>query len=156
MFGSASDTERDILSCASLTRALRSASEDMAWMVRVLHCFVWSREGPWIIAASQPVPPGVYPYLASSTEFLMFTQRGLAGSVLIGRGRLVCISGFSRRVIWQQSPGCSTDAVERDWFFTRPSFDISAHHTRSRCSHNELLKSSLMPKKTSSKNLSVI
>ena len=37
MLGSASDTERDILSCASLTRALRSASEDMAWMIRVLH-----------------------------------------------------------------------------------------------------------------------
>ena len=38
MLGSASDTERDILSCASLTRALKSASEDMAWMSRVLHC----------------------------------------------------------------------------------------------------------------------
>ena len=49
MFGSASDTERDILSCASLTRALRSASEDIkAMMIRVLHCSVWSREGPWI------------------------------------------------------------------------------------------------------------
>ena len=30
MFGSASKTERDILSCASLTRALRTTSEDMA------------------------------------------------------------------------------------------------------------------------------
>ena len=37
MFGSASDTERDFLSCASLTRAPRPAPEDMAWMIRVLH-----------------------------------------------------------------------------------------------------------------------
>ena len=35
---------RGILSCASLTRTLRATSEDMALMIRVLHCFVWSRE----------------------------------------------------------------------------------------------------------------
>ena len=40
MLGSASDTERDILSCASLTRTLRSRSEDMAWIIRALHCSV--------------------------------------------------------------------------------------------------------------------
>ena len=40
MFGSASVTERDILSCASLTCTLRSTSEDMALMIRVLHCSV--------------------------------------------------------------------------------------------------------------------
>ena len=51
ILGSASDTERDILSCASLTRALRSTSEDMAWMIRALHRSVWSREGTWITAA---------------------------------------------------------------------------------------------------------
>ena len=33
--------------------------------------------------------PGVYPYLANSTEFLMYTRRCLAGSVLIGRRRSV-------------------------------------------------------------------
>ena len=43
-FGSASDTERDILSCASLTLALGgrggggSGSEEMAWMTRIRHC----------------------------------------------------------------------------------------------------------------------
>ena len=45
MFGSASETERDIIACASLTRAMRSTSEDMALMIRVLHCSAWSREG---------------------------------------------------------------------------------------------------------------
>ena len=40
MFGSASVTDSDILSCASLTRTLRSTSEDMALMIRVLHCSV--------------------------------------------------------------------------------------------------------------------
>ena len=36
-----------------------------------------------------------------------------------------------------------SDAVEKDWIcivFMRPSFDISAHHTTSRCSHDELLR----------------
>ena len=80
-----------------LTRALRSASEDMAWMIRVPHCSVWSREGHWIIAASQPIHPGVYPHLASSTEFLMYTRRGLAGSVFIGGGRSVCTGRTSIR-----------------------------------------------------------
>ena len=37
MFFSASQTERVILSCASLTRTLRATSEDMALMIRVLH-----------------------------------------------------------------------------------------------------------------------
>ena len=40
---SASETGRDILSCASLTRTLR---EDMALMIRVLRCSTCSREGP--------------------------------------------------------------------------------------------------------------
>ena len=75
--------------CASLTRALRSASGDMAWVIRALHCFVWSREGSWVMAASQPILPRVYPYLASSTEFPMYTRRDLAGSVLIGGARSV-------------------------------------------------------------------
>ena len=38
----------------------------------------------WITAASQPIHQGMYPYLASPTEFLMYTRHGLAGSVLIG------------------------------------------------------------------------
>ena len=37
--------------------------------------------------------------------------------------------------------------------FTRPSFDSSAHHTTSRCSNNELLRPTLMPKKIQPKNL---
>ena len=51
-------------------------------------------------------------------------------------------SGFSRLVIWQESPGCSTDAVEKglDLRFTRPSFDSSAHHETSMCSNNERLR----------------
>ena len=44
MFRSASETGRDTLSCASLTRALSATSEDMALMIRVPHCSVWSRE----------------------------------------------------------------------------------------------------------------
>ena len=40
MFGSASVTERDILSCASLTRTLKSTFQDMALMISVLHCSV--------------------------------------------------------------------------------------------------------------------
>ena len=35
---SASEDSRGILSCASLTRTLRATSEDMALMIRVLHC----------------------------------------------------------------------------------------------------------------------
>ena len=69
MLCSASDTERDILSCASLARALRSTSEDVAWMIRVLHCSVWSRESLWVTAASQLTHPGVYPYLANRPNF---------------------------------------------------------------------------------------
>ena len=38
--GSASETGRDMLSCASLTRTLRATSEDMALMICVLHCSV--------------------------------------------------------------------------------------------------------------------
>ena len=76
----ASDTERDILSCASLTRALRSASKAMSWMIRVLHCSVWSREGCWTMVDSQPIHPGLYPCLASSTD----ARRWLALAVLIG------------------------------------------------------------------------
>ena len=95
MFGSASDTERDI---ASLTRALTSTS-------KVLHCSVWSREGPWVIAASQPMRPGVYPYLASSTEFLMCTRIGLAGSVLIGEGKSLSTGRTSIR------NGCSLGSL---------------------------------------------
>ena len=68
MFGSASDTERDIISCASPTRAL-SASEDMAWMSCVLHCSVWSRDCRWVIAASQPMHPEVCPYSAAPLNF---------------------------------------------------------------------------------------
>ena len=75
MFGSASEAGRGILSCTFLTRALRSTCEDMAWMIRVLHCSVRSRE---------PMHPGVYPYRASSTEFLTHTRRGVAAFVLNG------------------------------------------------------------------------
>ena len=39
MFGSASEAGRDSLSCASMTRALRATSEDMALMIRALHKF---------------------------------------------------------------------------------------------------------------------
>ena len=49
-------------------------------------------------------------------------------------------SGFSRLIIWQQSPGCSAGAVETNRIcsvFTRPSFDNSAYHTISKCSHND-------------------
>ena len=52
-------------------------------------------------------------------------------------------SGFSWFVIWKQSPGCSTDAVEKDGIcciFARPSFDSSANHAPSTCSDNELLR----------------
>ena len=86
----------------------------------------------------------------------MFTRRGLAGSVLIGGGRSVCTGRTSIR------NGCSLGslgsrgsssgnkllgvprmAVEKDWIcsvFTRPSFDSSAYHTTSKCSHDELLR----------------
>ena len=132
---------------ASLTRALRSTSEDMAWMIQVLHFSVWSREGFCVIAASQPKHPGVFPSQVSSAECPTYTRRGLAGSVLIGGGRSECTghtpmrngcslgSGFWRLVTWQHSPGCSTDAVEKDGIcsvFARPSFDSSAYHTTSR------------------------
>ena len=40
MFGSASQTKRDIISYASLTRALRSTSQDIAWTIRVLTLFI--------------------------------------------------------------------------------------------------------------------
>ena len=52
MFGSASETGRDILSCASLTRTLRATPELMALTIHVLHCSVWSGDGPRVIAAS--------------------------------------------------------------------------------------------------------
>ena len=133
---------RDILWCASLTRTLRATSEDMALMTRVLHTAVWSREGPGAMAAPQPTHPGVYPYRARSTEFRMYTRRGLAGSVLIGGGKirmhrayissqrlLSWLSGFSQLVIWQQSPGCSTDAVEKDWIWLKP-FWLKAFHPK--------------------------
>ena len=40
MFGSTSETGSNILSCASLTRTLRATSDDMALMIRILHCAV--------------------------------------------------------------------------------------------------------------------
>ena len=56
------------------------------------------------------------------------------------------LSGFAWSVNWQQSPGCSTDAVEKDRIcsvITRPSFDSSAHHATSTCSSSELLSTFL-------------
>ena len=49
MLSSASDTERDILSCASLTRALRSASEDMAWMIRAQLSYECTLDVAWLV-----------------------------------------------------------------------------------------------------------
>ena len=46
MSKSSSEGRRDILSCASLTRRVRATSEDMALMICVLRCSVWSHESP--------------------------------------------------------------------------------------------------------------
>ena len=71
--GSPPEVLRDMRSCASLTRLLRPSSHDMAFTMRAQHSSVWPRWYPsnprW--AASQPVQPGVKPYLANSTEARM-------------------------------------------------------------------------------------
>ena len=105
----------------------------------------------WIIAASLPIHRGVYAYLASSTEFLVYNRRCLAGSVLTAGGRSVCSrrtsipNGCSLGSLCSRgsSSGCSTDAVEKDWIccvFTRPPCDNSAHHTTSKCSDNDTVQ----------------
>ena len=141
MFGSATETERDILSCASLTRALKSASYTVpcghakAPGSLLLHgqCIQWcTRIWPArLISGVQSTRLGWFPVdwrkKISMPRTYTDSQRLLSW-----------FSGFSRLVIWQQSSGVFTDAVEKDWI-SRPSFHSSAYHTISSCSNNELL-----------------
>ena len=88
-------------------------------------CDVEAAGGTSSVVCSASLTRRMYPYRAGSTEFRMYTGRALDVSVLIGGGRFACRGRTSSRngcslgslgslwfVIWQQSPGCSTDAVE--------------------------------------------
>ena len=125
------------------------------------------------MAASQLMHLGAYPYRASSTEFVIYIRRGLAGSVLIGVGRSVFTRrasirngcslgflGFSRLVMWQECPGCSTDAVEKKTGSAASSRGrrLTVHHTTQPPggSMTNSSETALMPKKMPVKSLSVI
>ena len=100
--------------------------------------------------------PGVYPYLSSSTEFLVYTRRGLAGSVLIGGGKSVRTGRTSIRNGGSlgslgsrgSSSGNNLLRVPR-MLFEKTGFAASSpgclltvlhtYHTTSGCSDNELL-----------------
>ena len=79
----------------------------------------------------------------------------------INSQRLVSwFSGFSRLVIWQESPGCSTDAVEKKTGSAAPSRGrrLRVHHTtQPPCGPmTNSSEPALMPKEMPSKSLSVI